>query len=86
MSEDRKNHRLSPRDYEILKDVVRTYIFTGEPVSSRSLAKRPRHELSAAPDEGLEGSTVPADPYPEALAGQEIRIEYFDFSIPKLYK
>ena len=48
MSEDRKNHHLSPRDYEILKDVVRTYIFTGEPVSSRSLAKRPRHELSAA--------------------------------------
>jgi heat-inducible transcriptional repressor len=47
MSEEQKSH-LSPRDCEILKDVVRTYIFTGEPVSSRSLAKRPHHELSAA--------------------------------------
>lgn len=48
MSEDRKNPRLSPRDCDILRDVVRAYILTGEPVSSRALAKSSRHELSAA--------------------------------------
>jgi heat-inducible transcriptional repressor len=40
--------RLSPRDREILKDVVATYILSAEPVSSRSVAKQGRLGLSAA--------------------------------------
>lgn len=43
----RKN-RLTPRDREILRDVVTRYIVTGEPVGSRSVAKSQRHGLSAA--------------------------------------
>lgn len=39
---------LSERDREILKDVIRTFILTGEPVSSRSMSKLPRQGLSAA--------------------------------------
>lgn len=39
---------LSPRDREILRDIIQTYILTGEPVSSRTLAKLARHGLSAA--------------------------------------
>lgn len=39
---------LSPRDREILRDVIRTFIDTGEPVSSRSVAKHDRHGVSSA--------------------------------------
>jgi heat-inducible transcriptional repressor len=39
---------LSDRDREILKDVIRTFMLTGEPVSSRLVSKLPRYELSAA--------------------------------------
>lgn len=39
---------LGERDREILKDIIRTYVLTGEPVSSRTLAKREQHNLSAA--------------------------------------
>lgn len=39
---------LSRRDREILEDVVRTFILSGEPVSSRSVAKNRRHGVSAA--------------------------------------
>ncbi|HSM13785.1 MAG TPA: heat-inducible transcriptional repressor HrcA [Thermoanaerobaculia bacterium] len=39
---------LSPRDREILRDVVRSYLVSGEPVSSRAVAKLERHGLSAA--------------------------------------
>ncbi len=40
--------RLSPRDREILKDIIATYILSAEPVSSRSVAKHGRLGLSAA--------------------------------------
>lgn len=39
---------LTPRDREILRDVVYTYILVGEPVSSRTVAKHERHSLSSA--------------------------------------
>ncbi len=39
---------LGPRDREILRDVIRTFITTGEPVSSRSVAKHDRHGVSSA--------------------------------------
>ncbi len=39
---------LSPRDREILRDVISTFIVTGEPVSSRSVAKHRRHGVSSA--------------------------------------
>lgn len=39
---------LSERDREILKDVILTFIVSAEPVSSRTVAKRGRHGLSAA--------------------------------------
>lgn len=39
---------LSSRDREILRDVVRTFILTGQPVSSRSVAKHSQHGVSAA--------------------------------------
>ncbi|MFQ5525604.1 MAG: heat-inducible transcriptional repressor HrcA [Thermoanaerobaculia bacterium] len=39
---------LNARDREILKDIVRAFIMSGEPVSSRSVAKAGRHSLSAA--------------------------------------
>jgi heat-inducible transcriptional repressor len=39
---------LTARDREILKDIVQTYILSGEPVSSRAVAKHERHGLSAA--------------------------------------
>jgi len=39
---------LSARDREILRDVIRTYILTGEPVGSRTVSKIERHGLSAA--------------------------------------
>jgi heat-inducible transcriptional repressor len=40
--------QLTPRDREILRDVVATFLGTGEPVSSRRVAKLRRHGLSAA--------------------------------------
>jgi len=44
----RDTERLSPRDREILKDIIATYILSAEPVSSRSVAKHGRLRLSAA--------------------------------------
>jgi heat-inducible transcriptional repressor len=40
--------KLSPRDREILRDIIATYILSAEPVSSRSVAKQGRLGLSAA--------------------------------------
>jgi len=48
MREIRPAQELTPRDREILKDVIRTYILSGEPVSSRAVAKHVRHGVSAA--------------------------------------
>lgn len=39
---------LSDRDRQILRDVIDTYLMSGEPVSSRRVAKHPVHDLSAA--------------------------------------
>jgi heat-inducible transcriptional repressor len=39
---------LTARDREILKDVIHTYILSGEPVSSRAVARHTRHGVSAA--------------------------------------
>lgn len=39
---------LTPRDLEILRDVVRSFILTGVPVSSRAVSKHPGVALSAA--------------------------------------
>ena len=39
---------LTPRDREILKDIVQTYILSGEPVSSRAVARHEQHGVSAA--------------------------------------
>jgi heat-inducible transcriptional repressor len=39
---------LSPREQEILHSIVRAYIQTGEPVSSRAIAHRPSQRLSPA--------------------------------------
>ncbi len=39
---------LTPRDREILRDVVQTFILVGEPVSSRAVAKHMQHGVSAA--------------------------------------
>ena len=45
-----EKHGLVPsgRDRRILADVIRTFIHTGSPVSSRSLARMEQHELSSA--------------------------------------
>lgn len=48
MREIRPAQELTPRDREILKDVIHTYILSGEPVSSRAVAKHVRHGVSAA--------------------------------------
>jgi heat-inducible transcriptional repressor len=48
MSDLESRGKLSPRDQEILRDVIVTYILSAEPVSSRSVAKRGRLGLSAA--------------------------------------
>jgi heat-inducible transcriptional repressor len=45
---ERREHPLQPRDREILRDVIYTFIVSGEPVSSRSVAKQERHGLSSA--------------------------------------
>jgi len=43
------NHRtLGPRDREILRDVIHTYITSGRPVSSRAVSKHVEPSLSAA--------------------------------------
>ncbi|MDA8018049.1 MAG: heat-inducible transcriptional repressor HrcA [Thermoanaerobaculia bacterium] len=39
---------LSEREQSILKDVIHTYVLTGEPVSSRTVSKHAQHGLSAA--------------------------------------
>lgn len=46
--ESAETGRLSPRDREILRDIIEAHIASGEPVSSRSVAKVSRHGLSAA--------------------------------------
>jgi heat-inducible transcriptional repressor len=46
--EAREFSRLSQRDRDILKDVILTYILSADPVSSRSVAKKGQHGLSAA--------------------------------------
>lgn len=48
MTEARDHGKLTPRDREILRDVILTHILSAEPVSSRSVAKRGRLGLSAA--------------------------------------
>ncbi len=40
--------RLSPRDREILRDIIQTHTKSGEPVSSRAVSKHAQHHLSAA--------------------------------------
>lgn len=46
--EARRSGRPDARDLDILRDVIHTFILTGEPVSSRTLARMPQRELSAA--------------------------------------
>ncbi len=48
MTTVRQRVELSARDREILRDVVHTYLLSGEPVSSRAVARHERHGLSAA--------------------------------------
>lgn len=48
MVEARDPSHLTPRDREILKDVIMTYVLSAEPVSSRSVSKHGRLGLSAA--------------------------------------
>lgn len=48
MSEAETKSPLSPRDREILRDIVLGFIGTGEPVSSRALAKLRHHGVSPA--------------------------------------
>lgn len=59
---DRRDDRLTPRQREILRAVIRDYILTAEPVGSRTLSKKYdlglspatiRNELSDLEDEGL---------------------------------
>jgi|HubBroStandDraft_3_1064219.scaffolds.fasta_scaffold01249_4 heat-inducible transcriptional repressor len=48
MAETRDGSKLTARDREILRDVILTHILSGEPVSSRAVAKHGRLNLSAA--------------------------------------
>jgi heat-inducible transcriptional repressor len=48
MAEARDDRKLSPRDREILRDIILTYLLSGEPVSSRAVSKQGRLGLSAA--------------------------------------
>ena len=48
MNQETQNHGPADRDRRILEDVIRTFIHTGSPVGSRSVAKMARHGLSAA--------------------------------------
>jgi heat-inducible transcriptional repressor len=47
-SPQRPGRGLTPRDREILRDVIYSFIVSGEPVSSRTVAKQERHGLSSA--------------------------------------
>ncbi|MCG8461331.1 MAG: hypothetical protein MI919_34025, partial [Holophagales bacterium] len=40
--------QLSPRERETLRAVIHTYVASGDPVSSRAVAKHVQHGLSAA--------------------------------------
>lgn len=42
------SYTLSHRDREILKDIIHTFVASGEPVSSRAVSKHSQHNLSAA--------------------------------------
>src|SRR5437016_13220258 len=42
------NSRMTPRNQEVLHEIVAASIATGEPVASRSIARRRRDGLSAA--------------------------------------
>lgn len=42
------NQTLSARDREVLRDIIHTYVATGEPVSSRLLSKHAQHRVSSA--------------------------------------
>jgi heat-inducible transcriptional repressor len=48
MRNDAAAFELNARDREILRDVVRTFILEGEPVSSRTVARHALHGVSAA--------------------------------------
>ena len=48
MTDDPQAPRLGPRDREILRDIILGFIGTGEPVSSRAVAKLRRHGVSPA--------------------------------------
>ena len=61
---------LTPRDREILKDIISTHILSGEPVSSRAVSKHAQHSLSAASIRNvmadLEDSGLLAQPHSSA--------------------
>jgi len=61
---------LTPRDREILKDIIYTHILSGEPVSSRAVSKHAQHSLSAASIRNvmadLEDSGLLAQPHSSA--------------------
>lgn len=65
-----RQHPLTERDLEILRDVVYSYIVTGEPVSSRTVAKHGRLGLSSASIRNtmadLEDSGLLAQPHASA--------------------
>jgi len=48
MNQKKPLRQASERDREILRDVVQAFILSGEPVSSRSVARLEKHGLSAA--------------------------------------
>jgi heat-inducible transcriptional repressor len=48
MSSRRSSRELGTRDRDILKDIIHSYVMSGEPVSSRTVAKLERHGLSSA--------------------------------------
>jgi len=48
MGNSRTAGELTERDREILRDVIRLFVTTNEPVSSRAISKMARHELSSA--------------------------------------
>lgn len=48
MPDSQRPERLSERDREILRDIIEAHIASGEPVSSRAVAKGSRYQLSAA--------------------------------------
>jgi heat-inducible transcriptional repressor len=48
MPESARQRPLTPREREVLKDIILMYVLSAEPVSSRSVSKRSGLELSAA--------------------------------------